>query len=807
MKNRRNLMPKISIIIPVYNAEKYLSKCLDSLLSQTLKNIEIICVNDGSQDDSYQIMQNYARGDKRIKIFTQNNSGPAEARNVGLKNAHGKYLMFCDSDDFYNQDMCQCMLDAIEKNNADFVMCDCNLVIENGNTYNRTEASLNYHHLKYSGRYNLVNPLKADINVLLWNKIFRMDIIHKYNIKFPKGLESDDNAFVYQYLAVSSSFFGLPQKLYNYRILENSVMGKIYTQKQTKHLFDYIDVFVFTLEFFKKHNIFANNKWLLKIFQNNIVHVSQFFSENEKKMYLQQLKEKVLSYFNEEEIRDYPLLYNCTQGNLSNIIQFAYANQESGLKVKKYFWGLLKKVKNTNKKEYYICGLKILKKKFDTNKCKYYVLGIKIYEKKIQNCLSNNTDTALILKDAQGKVSYLKRFIENDLQGKTSYLKRFIESELQDLKRQNLYLLYALYNKDISFKDKYIICFDCLYDKDAEAIDAYTFFQYLQQNNIKSKYMLLKSNQLAQELTNKKDIILLNNQDEFFDYIELIAQSSTVVTSFGGWGKFNFTIKNIPFINYVFIDHGVIWLKRWVCDMYCNKYFDYILAPSKKTYELYINKGLWNDQQIIKSGLPRWDKLKKEQNKSKNIFIFFTWRKTFEKQPYLSEKYFNKICSFLFNSKLEELINKNNIIVNIAFHHALTFNKIRLPQVPNYINVVNSNDISKYISRTDLLITDYSSICFDFMYLNIPVIFYLFDCQEMFLNNEDQKSLIDCISVEKDLYNFCFNETEVISLIENYINDGFKLETSKEDKNKNIFYEIQDNCKELYEQLFKISKK
>ena len=374
-------MPKISIVIPVYNAEKYLSQCLDSLLNQTLKDIEILCVNDGSQDNSYQIMQEYAQNDERLKIFTQENSGPAKARNVGLKNANGKYLMFCDSDDFYNQDMCQNMLGAIEENNVDFVMCDCDFVIENGNTYNRTQASLDYHHLKYSGRFKLVNSLKTAINVLLWNKIFKMDLINKYDIKFPKGLESDDNAFIYQYIAVSSSFFGLPQKLYNYRILENSVMGKIYFQKQTKKLFDYIGVFVFVLEFLKRHNLFNENKWLLKIFQNNIMHVSQFFSEDEKKIYCKQLKEKVLSYFNNEDIKDYPLLYSCIQGNIPNI-----QNQSPYPKIKKIFFGLVKKVKNINKKEYYICGLKILKKKFDINKCKYYVFGIKIYEKKNKIC-------------------------------------------------------------------------------------------------------------------------------------------------------------------------------------------------------------------------------------------------------------------------------------------------------------------------------------------------------------------------------------------------------------------------------------
>lgn len=95
-------MPIISIILPVYNAEKYLGKCLDSLKVQTFPDIEILCVDDGSQDGTRGFVKNICWADKRFKLLSQPNSGPAAARNLGLRNAAGRYLMFCDADDWYS---------------------------------------------------------------------------------------------------------------------------------------------------------------------------------------------------------------------------------------------------------------------------------------------------------------------------------------------------------------------------------------------------------------------------------------------------------------------------------------------------------------------------------------------------------------------------------------------------------------------------------------------------------------------------------------------------------------------------------
>ena len=109
----------VSIIIPVYNAEKYLQKCLDSVISQTYTNIEILLINDGSNDGSKQICEDYEKQDNRIKLFTCLNSGPAFARNLGLSKATGEYIMFVDSDDYVSHEIVEKLVMAIEKNDGD----------------------------------------------------------------------------------------------------------------------------------------------------------------------------------------------------------------------------------------------------------------------------------------------------------------------------------------------------------------------------------------------------------------------------------------------------------------------------------------------------------------------------------------------------------------------------------------------------------------------------------------------------------------------------------------------------------------
>ena len=253
-------MAEISIIIPVYNADKYLKKCIQSMLNQSFKDIEIICINDGSTDNSLQILETFAQHDERLIILNQQNSGPAKARNNGLSHASGKYIMFCDSDDWYEADMCGKMYSKIQEKDYDLVMCDCNIHIDDTVERAKNIDHIQYHYLNLKGEITVNDEVKKNIRCLLWNKIFKKDLIDKYNISFPDGYQNDDNAFIYQYTScLQKTIYGLDEKLYNYVIRNNSIMDKELIVGNS-HALDWFYSILFVLKnFFKGRELFVHH--------------------------------------------------------------------------------------------------------------------------------------------------------------------------------------------------------------------------------------------------------------------------------------------------------------------------------------------------------------------------------------------------------------------------------------------------------------------------------------------------------------------------------------------------------------------
>ncbi len=241
----------ISIILPVYNAQDYIEKCLNSLLAQTYPNIEILCVDDCSTDTSLKIINDIAQKDARIKVLsTKTNSGPATARNLGLDNAHGEFIMFCDNDDTYSPDMCKIMLDTMQKYNVELVTCKANIE----NKYIDEELG-NYINSNPLGEIVLKSDIKHSINVLLWNKIYKKSIIDKYSIRFPDGVSAEDDAFISQYVSVISRYYGLKLHLYNHLFRTTSYTNTIGRAKSAEKKFDKIKIIQNIYEFLVKNNL------------------------------------------------------------------------------------------------------------------------------------------------------------------------------------------------------------------------------------------------------------------------------------------------------------------------------------------------------------------------------------------------------------------------------------------------------------------------------------------------------------------------------------------------------------------------
>ncbi len=238
--------PIVSIVVPVYNTEQYLEKCLNSLINQTFDRIEIICVNDGTKDNSQSIVDSFSEKDDRIISVIKKNGGLSSARNAGLKLARGKYVGFVDSDDWVEPSMYERAVNNMD--GADAAIMGVNII---GDTMmERREADLKYYSVNYSGLTNLTSDVLFNTHVSAWNKLYRMDIIRNNHIDFPEGLLYEDYAFYWKYFAFCKTAYFDPTPCYNYLRREGSIMYQTLKVGNTRAI-EHLQVFENIYDFYK----------------------------------------------------------------------------------------------------------------------------------------------------------------------------------------------------------------------------------------------------------------------------------------------------------------------------------------------------------------------------------------------------------------------------------------------------------------------------------------------------------------------------------------------------------------------------
>ena len=197
-------MVSVSVVIPVYNVEKYLNECMDSIVNQTLSDIEIICINDGSTDNSLDILQEYASCDDRIIIFNQKNQGHAVATNKGIDMAQGEYLFLMDSDDILKLNALELTYNEISEKKVDFVLFKSLNYDDQKDEYYESENFSMNNIFEVVGNeifdYNDIKELMFNACVTPWSKLYSREFIIRENIRFPEGLIFDDNVFFYESL-------------------------------------------------------------------------------------------------------------------------------------------------------------------------------------------------------------------------------------------------------------------------------------------------------------------------------------------------------------------------------------------------------------------------------------------------------------------------------------------------------------------------------------------------------------------------------------------------------------------------------
>ena len=277
--NPNFIFPRVSVIIPVYNTGKYLSQCLNSILNQTLKEIEIICVDDGSTDNSLSILKKYSEKDNRIKVLKQNNKGGGAARNYGISIAKGEYLSILDSDDFFNENLLNETVNAADNTLADIVIFLFQKYNTNTKTYYKYTYGFkknNFPNLLFNFHSNPNNFLQS-FNPAAWNKLFRHSFIKKNGLHFQNNKRADDIYFTMTSFISAEKIYFLDKSLVYYRI------GMLTNCESTNSLypFDFYKALLGIKRFLKEKNLFSQLEESYKNFAREIIIYN--LNQNEEK--------------------------------------------------------------------------------------------------------------------------------------------------------------------------------------------------------------------------------------------------------------------------------------------------------------------------------------------------------------------------------------------------------------------------------------------------------------------------------------------------------------------------------------------
>lgn len=247
-------MKKISVIVPVYNTAKYLRRCLDSLVMQTLEDIEIIVIEDASKDNANEILKEYEeKYEDKIKVFhNKTNKGIGYNRNLGIKKATGKYISFIDSDDWTNETMYEKMYEKAIKDDLDLVVCKFHKILEKDDDLIEIEPDFKVPYFKNTSLKDNPNLL-LDINLAPWNKIYKKELLE--NVMFPEDLKYEDAIVVVKALARSKKI-GMVDERLNYYLVRN----KSETTVMDKRVFDILIITKQMIDELKNHDYYNDIK-------------------------------------------------------------------------------------------------------------------------------------------------------------------------------------------------------------------------------------------------------------------------------------------------------------------------------------------------------------------------------------------------------------------------------------------------------------------------------------------------------------------------------------------------------------------
>ena len=292
-------MPKISVIIPCYNVENYIGECLDSVINQTFEDVEILCINDGSTDNTLNILETYGERDSRIEIFSQKNQGLSASRNLGLEKAKGKYIFFLDSDDYIELNALEELFNLAEEKSLDLILYK----LRNFDDETKEWEYGTYYTMPFLKEmvgdnifnYKDIGYKTLKLSVTAPGKLFKYDIIQ--DLRFPVGLIFEDNPFFIETMFKAERVFFLDEFFYNRRVRQDSI-----TNSSTEKFSDFVDITTLLLEIVKKYDYYDECKkeiYFLKIYGS--YKYFKLVDETDKKDFFEKMRKDFAIY--EDEYR------------------------------------------------------------------------------------------------------------------------------------------------------------------------------------------------------------------------------------------------------------------------------------------------------------------------------------------------------------------------------------------------------------------------------------------------------------------------------------------------------------------------
>lgn len=668
---KSSVCPKVSFIVPVYNVEQFLVSSIESLRNQTLFNIEILCIDDGSQDKSLEILEHYQQIDSRIRVITQTNCGVSLTRNRGLEEAKGEYVAFVDGDDIVLPEMAEKCIVAATKFNLDVVAFDyCCFDCQTGKNIDHYWTISNRHkELPINQVFDAESFAHRQFSfygsscVFLW----RISFLKERKLYFPQIKISEDLCFVVNALSENGRFMILPEVLYKYR---RNVPGSAITALKSTH---------------HDHRL------------DTVPEICRLIEDIDKKKISSPAKANII-------------------GRL--------------LSEMRYFSTLSEPLKCCVEKA--VRGKRDLLPSYIPSMCDN---GLKNWVNQVLNKEDPRSDT---ISERKQK-----------------------EVHLPELNKVTAFLWSRLEKRRKSTEHDLIVVISFLGSKTADPVDSWTFFSWLQEHKIPSCFVTNANSVFYRDLVKKekrKDVIALKKsclQDDHAAYflkklfVPLSRAKAVVFEDFVWPWPLRARFKSESW-KLIFLQHGVSYFRKSKKLQEMFSRFNIVNTSSEKEkaflsreYGCYEINGVPCPRYIV-AGFPRWDRLLSTSSlteKSPVVFIMFTWRDIFEKPGYKikDSAYFNGIRSLLNSSILSKLKGRGVKVVFAPHHHLLDIDSECVKDWP--VEICQQKDIAYWVKNASCLITDHSSIAWDFLFQKKPVIYWALDCWDLSLGDEELSQL------------------------------------------------------------------